>query len=120
MAALGGCRRFLLNATLPRVFQRRILRILAPELGQYLVDAGRGFRLAGELGVVGPALSSLDAPLAYQSPPPSAAWSAKDAKRAATQAAAAQEARSMLGQPPSTLGCFVFAAPTCCAQECIT
>ena len=43
-------RRFVLNATLPRIFQRRILRMLPPELGRYLLDAGRGFSSHGEIG----------------------------------------------------------------------
>lgn len=42
--------RFVLNATLPRIFQRRILRMLPLELGRYLLDAGRGFSTHGEIG----------------------------------------------------------------------
>ena len=41
----------MLNATLPRIFQRRILRMLPPELGRYLLDAGRDFSTHGEIGV---------------------------------------------------------------------
>lgn len=43
-------RRFVLNATLPRIIQRRILRLLPSELGRYLLDAGTGFQTNGEIG----------------------------------------------------------------------
>ena len=39
----------ILTAVLPRVLQRKLLASLPPELGQYLIDAGRGFAIAGEL-----------------------------------------------------------------------
>ncbi len=42
----------LLNATLPKIFQRKVLRWLPPELGQYVLDAGRPFSLAGEIALV--------------------------------------------------------------------
>ena len=41
----------LLNATLPKIFQRKVLRWLPPELGQYVLDAGRPFSLAGEIAL---------------------------------------------------------------------
>lgn len=40
----------MLNATLPRIIQRRILRMLPPELGRYLLDAGRPVNTHGEIG----------------------------------------------------------------------
>jgi hypothetical protein len=39
-----------LNATLPRIIQRRILRMLPPELGRYLLDGGTGVSTHGEIG----------------------------------------------------------------------
>lgn len=86
--------RFVLNSTLPRIIQRRILRLLPRELGRYLLDAGTGFHTHGEIGLVGPALSALDAHIGFAA---GSAARAKDAKTAARHAAAAQEARSMLG-----------------------
>jgi hypothetical protein len=88
--------RALLVSTLPRIFGRRIMRQLPAELGTYLLEAGRGFRVGGELAVVGPPLSSVDADLAFAQPE---RWGAKskDAKSNARSFAAAQEARSMLG-----------------------
>lgn len=44
----------LLNATLPRIFQRKVLRWLPAELGQYLLEAGKGFALGGEIALVSP------------------------------------------------------------------
>ena len=44
--------RMLLNATLPKIFQRKVLRWLPPELGQYVLDAGRPFNVAGEIALV--------------------------------------------------------------------
>ena len=49
-ANISAAHRFVLNATLPRIFQRRILRMLPPELGRYLLDAGTGFSTHGEIG----------------------------------------------------------------------
>ena len=40
--------RYILNAVLPRVLQRKLLGALPPELGQYLLEAGQGARLAGK------------------------------------------------------------------------
>ena len=40
----------MLNATLPRIIQRRILRMLPPELGRYLLDGGTGVSTHGEIG----------------------------------------------------------------------
>ena len=51
---------------------------------------------AGEISIVGPALSSLDADLAFQEPQNVSAT--KDARRNAAHFAAAQEARNMLGE----------------------
>ena len=50
---------------------------------------------AGDIAVVGPALSALDADLAFQDP--RTATKAKDARKNAAHFAAAQEARNMLG-----------------------
>ena len=44
--------RMLLNATLPRIFQRKVLRCLPAELGQYLLEAGKGFAIGGEIALV--------------------------------------------------------------------
>jgi hypothetical protein len=52
-------------------------------------------------GIVGPALSALDAHISYAL---GAATRAKDARRAAQHAAAAQEARAMLGGLAGTFG----------------
>lgn len=41
--------RYILSAVLPRVLQRKLLGLLPRELGQYLLDAGQGGRLAGQL-----------------------------------------------------------------------
>ena len=49
---------------------------------------------AGEITVVGPPLSSLDAELAFQQ---DAVTRSKDARKQAQMSAAAQEARGMLG-----------------------
>jgi len=56
--------------------------------------------LAGDVAIVGPALSALDAQLAFQDP--RNAVNPKEAKRNAAHYAAAQEARSMLGQLPNS------------------
>ena len=42
----------LLNATLPKIFQRKVLRWLPPELGQYLLEAGKGFSFSGDIALV--------------------------------------------------------------------
>ena len=39
--------RYILSAVLPRVLQRKLLGLLPQELGQYLLDAGQGGRVAG-------------------------------------------------------------------------
>ena len=49
----------LLNATLPKIFQRKVLRWLPTELGQYLLEAGKGFAFAGEIALVCARLSEL-------------------------------------------------------------
>ncbi len=49
----------LLNATLPKIFQRKVLRWLPPELGQYVLDAGRPFSLAGEIALARRSLLSI-------------------------------------------------------------
>lgn len=41
--------RLILNSVLPRLLQRRLLRLLPQELGEYLLQAGKGFGLGGEL-----------------------------------------------------------------------
>ncbi|KAL0041621.1 hypothetical protein WJX79_009772 [Trebouxia sp. C0005] len=86
--------RYILSAVLPRVLQRKLLGLLPQELGQYMLDAGQAGRLAGEITIVGPPLSSLDAELAFH---PEAVARSKDARKQAQMAAAAQEARGMLG-----------------------
>ncbi|KAL0049997.1 hypothetical protein WJX82_002413 [Trebouxia sp. C0006] len=86
--------RYILSAVLPRVLQRKLLGLLPQELGQYMLDAGQAGRLAGEITIVGPPLSSLDAELAFQQ---EAGPRSKDARKQAQMTAAAQEARGMLG-----------------------
>ena len=41
--------RLILNSVLPRLLQRKLLRLLPQELGEYLLQAGKGFSLGGEL-----------------------------------------------------------------------
>ena len=41
--------RLILNSVLPRLLQRKLLRLLPQELGEYLLQAGKGFGLGGEL-----------------------------------------------------------------------
>lgn len=55
-----------------------------------------GGAIAGDIAVIGPALSSLDAQLSYQDP--RNATKAKEARSNASHYAAAQEARNMLGK----------------------
>ncbi|DBA94847.1 hypothetical protein WJX77_009545 [Trebouxia sp. C0004] len=86
--------RYILSAVLPRVLQRKLLGLLPQELGQYMLDAGQAGRLAGEITIVGPPLSSLDAELAFQQ---EAVARSKDARKQAHMSGAAQEARGMLG-----------------------
>jgi hypothetical protein len=50
MLDIRSAGRFVLNATLPRIIQRRILRMLPPELGRYLLDGGAGISTHGEIG----------------------------------------------------------------------
>ena len=59
--------RLIVGTVLPPVFQSLLLGALPAELGEYLLDAGVGVSLAGDLVALGPALPALDAPLA---PPP--------------------------------------------------
>ena len=54
----------------------------------------------GEITIVGPPLSSLDAELAFQQ---AAGPRSKDARKQAQMTAAAQEARGMLGKPSNTV-----------------
>lgn len=42
----------LLNATLPKIFQRKVLRCLPTEMGQYLLEAGKGFTFGGDIALV--------------------------------------------------------------------
>ena len=41
--------RLILNSVLPRLLQRKLLRVLPQELGEYLLQAGEGFGLGGKL-----------------------------------------------------------------------
>lgn len=54
--------------------------------------------MSGEIAVVGPPLSCLDADLAFQASGPAAS---RDARQAAQMNAAAQEARGLLGMRPT-------------------
>ncbi|KAK9816598.1 hypothetical protein WJX72_002556 [[Myrmecia] bisecta] len=87
--------RAIVSALVPRILQRRILNLLPQELGQYLLDSGKGIQVGGEIALVGPALSAMDAELASNNS--SQPVKPKDAVKAAQQHAAAQEARNMLG-----------------------
>lgn len=46
--------------------QRRLMPLLPPELGDYLLNAQRGFEATADVAVVGPALRVLDADLAFE------------------------------------------------------
>ena len=65
--------------------------------------------MLGEITIVGPALSSLDADLAFRQ---EAVARSKDARKQAQMNAAAQEARGMLG------GSLITPAWCCCCAEC--
>jgi len=103
--------RLIVSAVLPPVFQRLLTGALPPELGEYIAEAGRaggvGVRMGGEVAIVGPALSALDARLA--TPPPGTAPAPgdpppKDAASAARAASAAAEARAALRLTPGQAG----------------
>ena len=87
--------RLIVGAVLSPVFSRLLLGALPSEIGEYAADAGPAARVAvgGDLALVGPALSSLDARLCARPPPPGT----RDAASAARAAAAAAEARGALG-----------------------
>lgn len=65
--------------------------------------------MLGEITIVGPALSSLDADLAFKQ---EAVARSKDVRKQAQMNAAAQEARGMLGGSPITPACCCC----CCAE----
>jgi len=46
--------------------QRRLLPLLPPEFGEYMLKAQRGFEATADVAVVGPALKVLDADLAFE------------------------------------------------------
>lgn len=46
--------------------QRRLLPLLPPEFGEYMLAAQRGFEATADVAVVGPALKVLDADLAFE------------------------------------------------------
>ncbi len=46
--------------------QRRLLPLLPPEFGDYMLTAQRGFEATADVAVVGPALKVLDADLAFE------------------------------------------------------
>ena len=94
--------RLIVGAVLPPVFQRLLLGALPAELGEYLLDAGAGVSLAGDLVALGPPLPSLDAPLAppteAEGGPGAAPGGGGDAaRRAARGEGAAAEARAVVG-----------------------
>ena len=72
--------------------------------------------MLGEITIVGPALSSLDADLAFKQ---EAVTRSKDARKQAQMNAAAQEARGMLGACPFCIAlcCCLHALP-CCTPSC--
>lgn len=67
--------------------------------------------MIGEITIVGPALSSLDADLAFKQ---EAVTRSKDARKQAQMNAAAQEARGMLGGCPCHLGLCCCHHAICC------
>ncbi|KAL4421597.1 hypothetical protein ABPG75_010888 [Micractinium tetrahymenae] len=85
----------LLRVFIPEIIQRRLLPLLPPEFGDYMLTAQRGFEATADVAVVGPALRVLDADLAFEVRGP--ARTAKEARKQAQKYAAAKEARSMLG-----------------------
>ncbi|CAL8467730.1 g7268 [Coccomyxa elongata] len=89
--------RLILNATLPRLIHRGLLTALPPELGQYLLESAQELHVAGEVAIVGPAISALDADVCAAPDPSATHKNAAEAKRAAQLRATAQEVRSMLG-----------------------
>lgn len=67
---------------------------------------------AGEVAVVGPAISALDADVGAAAHPSGSHKNAAEAKRAAQQCATALEVRSMLGIPSAPLRSAVSDART--------
>ena len=90
--------KLIVSAVLPPVFQRLLLGALPAEIGEYLLDAGVGAALAGDLVALGPALPSLDAPLAGEGDAaPDSGAGGEAAHRAARRDGAAAEARAVVG-----------------------
>ena len=95
--------KLIVSAVLPPVFQRLLLGALPAELGEYLLDAGVGVRLAGDLVALGPALPALDAPLSAATAAGAGGGAAPEAaggeaaRRAARRDGAAAEARAAVG-----------------------
>ncbi|PSC68967.1 hypothetical protein C2E20_7463 [Micractinium conductrix] len=85
----------LLRMFIPELIQRRLLPLLPPEFGDYMLTTPRGFEATADVAVVGPALKVLDADLAFEVRGP--ARTAKEARKQQQKYAAAKEARSMLG-----------------------
>jgi len=91
--------KLIVGAVLPPVFQGLLLGALPAELGEYLLDAGVGVSLAGHLVALGPALPSLDAPLAAASASSTAASSssAQEPETSLPSDDASKEARAVVG-----------------------
>eukprot|EP00884_Botryococcus_braunii_P016870 jgi/Botrbrau1/3867/Bobra.0183s0091.1 len=88
--------KLILTSVLPGVLQRSLQLALPAELGSYLLDSALPLHLAGDLGVAGASLAALDTPLPFHMG--FVAGKSREAALAAeVPAAAAFEARSLLG-----------------------
>lgn len=85
----------ILRVAIPGLIQRRLLLLLPKELGEYVQTARRGFTFDADVGLVGPALSVLDADIGFEITGPEK--SEKDARKQQAKFEAAKEARNMLG-----------------------
>ncbi|KAK9802713.1 hypothetical protein WJX73_010173 [Symbiochloris irregularis] len=88
--------RLVLAIVVPRIITRLLLTMLPPELGTYFLEADQTVYLSGEVSMVGPPLSAMDADLGFQMTT-SADLKPRDAQTTVRQHAASQEARSLLG-----------------------
>ena len=85
----------ILRVAIPGLIQRRLLLLLPKELGEYVQTARRGFEFDADVGLVGPALTVLDADIGFEIQGPER--STKEASKQKAKYEAAKEARNMLG-----------------------
>ena len=85
----------ILRMAIPGLIQRRLLALLPKEFGEYLLNGKKGLDVVADVGVVGPALTVLDADIGFEVRGP--ARSAKEARQQQALYAAAKEARNLLG-----------------------